>query len=207
VKCNATVAWSVVLLIASVTCADEPSPPPASQIAASKESPGAGFKLIRYSKDPANFNAESQIWLEPLKPEFKRQLLFTYTNRAYPLIDATDSHIAIAQHEYSSDNLLWLFVRQPDGYFRRIDTEIRDAALKQFCMKTHVQKARDDFDHFDCYPTAWLRGGLLVAFIRGDSHTGKFYLKPWYFIYDAEEQKFVFDDFESNKEVFVTEAK
>src|SRR5260370_41484676 len=110
--------------------ADELHPPQGFEFAQSKESPSGGFKLVRFVKPPGDLTCESQIWLEPLKPEFKRQRLFTFTNRAYPLIDAKETHIAIAHHEYSTDNLLWLFVRGSDGLFHRLPHEIRAAAIK-----------------------------------------------------------------------------
>jgi hypothetical protein len=199
-------SWLVVLLTAAASRAQEAYPPPGFEILKSEESPRGGFKLVHYKKDLEDFSSESQIWMEPLKPEFQRQKLFKHNNRSFWLMDTAESHIAIAHHEFSSDNLLWVFVRQPDGQFRRVEDELRDAGLKEFCAKTHVQKSRDDFDHFDCYPEVWLRGGLLVAYIRGDSHTQRFYLKPWYFIYDADEQKIVWDDFDSNNEALVIET-
>jgi hypothetical protein len=201
------VFWPAILLAIGSGVAAKDYPPAGFQIVESQESPRGGFKLIHYKKDPKDFSSESQIWLEPIKSEFKRQHLFTHHNRSYWLIDESDSHIAIGHHEYSSDNLLWLFVREPDGQFRQIQSELRSAALKEMCRKTGVQKTRDDFDHFDCYSEVWLRGGLLLAYIRGDSHTQGFYLKPWYFIYDADQNKFAWDDFESNKEALVTEKK
>jgi hypothetical protein len=150
------------------------APPPGLEFAQSKQSPSGGFKLVRYVKPPGDFTSESQIWLEPLKPEFKRQHLFTFTNRAYPLIDATENHIAIAHHEYSTDNLLWLFIRRSDGSFHRVPHEIRAAALKEFSRQTGIYKTRGDFDHFDCYPDAWLENGQLRGYLKGDSHDNHF---------------------------------
>ena len=202
----ATLVFGIALIF-SVADSDEPHPPQSFEYVESKESPASGFKLVHYVKPPGDFTCESQIWLEPIKPEFKRQLLFTFMNRAYAVIDSTESHIAIAHHEDSGDNLLWLFVRRPDGLFHRVPEEIRAAALKEFSRQTHIQKAREDFDHFDCYPDAWLDGGQLRAYLKGDSHDDHFYLKPWYFIYDAEHQKFVPHDFAKNADAFVQEQR
>jgi hypothetical protein len=171
----------------------------------SKQSPKGGFKLVHYIKPPGDFTCESQIWLEPLKPEFKRQQLFTFSNRAYPLIDATETHIAIAHHEYSTDNLLWLFVRRPGGLFHRVPQEIREAALREFARQTGIHKTREDFDHLDCYPDAWLEAGQIRCYLKGDSHDNRFYIEPWYFIYDSEQQKFVPHDFPENRKAFVQE--
>jgi hypothetical protein len=201
---------AIICLIAAVTAtarAEELQPPAGFEYVESAKSSHGGFKLVHYVKPPGTFTCESQIWLEPIKSEFKRQLLFTYTNRASPLIDPTESHIAIAHHDYSTDNLLWLFVRGPDGTFHRVEQEIRAAALQEFSRQTHIQKTRDDFDHFDCYPEAWLAGGRLRAYIQGDSRAKDFYLDPWYFIYDADHQKFVPHDFPKNKKAFVLEKR
>jgi hypothetical protein len=187
--------------------ADELHQPQGFEYVESKQSPSGAFKLVHYIKPPGDFTCESQIWLEPLRPEFKRQLLFTFTNRAYPLIDGTETHIALAHHETSGDNLLWLFVRSGDGTFHRVPHELRAAALEEFTRQTHIRKTREDFDHFDCYPEAWLDNGHLRGYLKGDSHDNHFYLKPWYFIYDAGHEKFVPHDFPENKDAFVQEQR
>ena len=182
------------LSFVSAADAGELHPPPGFEFAQSKQSPNSGFKLVQYIKPPRDFTCESQIWLEPLRPKFKRQHLFTFTNRAYSLIDAKETHMAIAHHEYSADNLLWLFVRSSDSLFDRVPHEIRAAALKEFSRLTGIHKTREDFDHFDCYPDAWLENGQL-----------HFYLKRWYFVYDADHDKFVANDFPENRDAFVQE--
>jgi hypothetical protein len=205
VKRITTFVFGIVLVCASAV-ADEP-PPRGFDFVASSASPAGGFKLALYTKPPGDFTCESQIWLEPIKPQFRRQLLFTFTNRARALIDSTDSYIAIAHHEDSADNFLWLFVRREDGLFHRVPQELRAAALKEFCQQTHIQKSRDDFFHFDCYPEAWLPDGQIQAHIQGDSNDKSFYLKPWHFIYDAERERFVSHDFPENKDAFVREQR
>jgi hypothetical protein len=195
------------LLGAMAADADELHPPQGFEYAEAKESPKGSFRLVHYIKPPGDFTCESQIWLEPLKPGLKRQELFTFTNRAYPVIDATETHIAIAHHETSGDNLLWLFVRGPGSLFHRVPHELRAAALKEFSRQTGIHKTRDDFDHFDCYPEAWLDKGQLRGYLKGDSHDNHFYLKPWYFIYDADHEKFVPHDFPENKDAFVQEHR
>jgi hypothetical protein len=205
VKRVALLACFGVFALARAAYADEMHPPTGFEFAQSKQSPKGGFKLVRYVKLPGDFTCESQIWLEPLKPGFKRQHLFTFTNRAYLLIDATESYIAIAHHEYSTDNLLWLFVRRADGLFHRVPQEIREAALREFARQTSIHKKREDFDHLDCYPDAWLEAGEIRCYLKGDSHDNHFYIQPWYFIYDAEHQKFIPHDFPENKDAFVQE--
>jgi hypothetical protein len=187
------------------TDAEQLQAPPGFEFAQSKESPKGGFKLVRYVKPPGDFTCESRIWLEPIKPEFKPQQLFTSTNRAYPVIDSTETHIAIAHHVYSTDNLLRLFVRRPGGLFHRVSQELRAAALKEFARQTGIQKTREDFDHLDGYPDAWLEGGQIRYYLKGDSHDNHFYIKPWYFIYDADHGKFIAHDFPNNKMAFVQE--
>jgi hypothetical protein len=207
VKRITVIALLAFVLVTRTADADELPPPKGFESVESKQSGNGSFKLVHYIKPPGDFTCESQIWLEPLKPEFKRQHLFTFTNRAYALIDATETHIAIAHHEYSTDNLLWLFVRGSDGLFHRVPHEIRAAAIKEFSRQTGIHKTRQDFDHFDCYPDAWLENGQLRGYLKGDSHDNHFYLKPWYFIYDADHQKFVTHDFPENKDAFVQEQR
>ena len=165
--------------------------------------------LINYEKSPGDFTAESQIWLEHSNTELKPQHLLTYTNRASPYIDDSGNHIAIQHHETSADNLLYLFVRGADGTFHQVPQELRAAALKEFSRQTGIKKTRDDFDHFDCYPDEWLEGGLLRGYIQGDTAgtSKEFHLEPWYFIYDAEHQKFVPHDFPKNKDAFVRDPR
>ena len=198
---------SAFLLLVRTADAGELHPPQGFEYAEVKMSPQGSFKLVHYIKPPGDFTCESQIWLEPLKPEFKRQRLFTFTNRAYPVMDATETHIAIAHHEDSADNFLWVFVRGADGLFRRLPHELRAAALKEFSRQTGIHKTREDFDHFDCYPDEWLDHGRIRGYLRGDSREKGFYLKPWYFVYDADHEKFVPHDFPENKDAFVREQR
>ena len=202
----------VACLFAAATCAayaDEVYPPDGYKRDEPKWCAEGHFLLVNYAKSPGDFTGQSQIWLEYSDPTHKPQHLLTYTNRASPYIDDAGDHIAIQQHEGSADNLLYLFVRGSDGTFHRVPQEMRAAALAEFCRQMHLHKTRDDFSHFDCYPDQWLEHGLLRGYIQGDTAwAGKdFYLKPWYFIYDTEHQKFVVHDFPENKDAFVREQR
>ena len=182
-------------------------PPPGFELVDSQESPRGGFKLVHYKRDPNDFSSESQIWLEPIESPFTRQLLFTHHNRSYWRIDDDDSHIAIGHHANSNDNFVWIFVREPNGHFRQVKKELRNAALKVLCAKLGVQKTPTDFDHFDCYAEAWLSHGILLAYLRGDSRDRNFYLNPWYFFYDTDHDRFLWDISESNRDAFVVEKR
>jgi hypothetical protein len=118
-------------------------------------------------------------------------------------VDDAESHICIEHHETSGDNLLWLFVHGPDGLFHRVPEEMRAVGLKDFCRQTHRRLTPGDFDHLDCYSGGWLKRGLIRCYIRGDSRSEGFYLKPWKFIYDAEHQTLVSHDFPGNDKAFV----
>ncbi len=184
--------------------------PPAGYVRAITEPCVAGhFVLVGYSKEPWDFDTESQLWVEYDDPKIKPQLLFSFLNRAQQYIDDAGDHIAIEHHEGSGDNLLYLFVRGADHRFHRVPQELRAAALQEFNRQAHTKVTREDFDHFDCYADEWLKGGLLRGYIRGDSQGKKVnsLLAPWYFIYDAEHQKFVAHDFPENKDALVREPR
>lgn len=195
----AMLVW-LVLCAASVF-ADEQYPPAGFDREDSMQC--KGFTLVLYSKPPGDFTCVSQFWIDPTKTEFKRQLLFTYQNRATAYVDDAERHICIEHHETSGDNLLWLFVHKPDGLFHRVPQEMRAVGLKEFCRQTHMRLTRENFEHLDCYSAGWLKGGQIRCYIRGDSRGEGFYLKPWKFIFDAEHQKLVAHDFPGNNKAFV----
>jgi hypothetical protein len=75
------------------------------------------------------------------------------------------------------------------------------------CAQLGVKRMPQDFDHFSCYADHWLNHGMLLAHLEGDSPDGDWFLKPWYFIYDSDHDRFLSDVSESNKDVLVEKKK
>ena len=192
-------------VLAAPAQAQEPYPPAGLQRTGTAWCAQVHFLQVIYEKSPGDSTSQCQLWLEPSNSESKPQHLLTYTDRISSFVDDSGNHLAIQHHAGSTDNLLYVYFRKPDGTFQRVPTELRAAALQEFCRQTNLKLTRADFDHFDCYPDQWSEGGLLQAYIRGDTEgTSKgFHLEPWHFVYDVEHQKFIAQNFPKNKNAFV----
>ena len=188
------------------TRAEDPYPPAGFQRTSTAWCAQGHFLQVIYAQSPEDPAGQCQLWLEPSNSELKPQLLLAYTNRVSSFVDDSGNHLAVQHHETNTDDLLYVFYRGPKGAFQRVPTELRAAALEEFCRQTNLKLGRRDFDHFECHPDQWAEGGLLTAYIRGNaSGTSKqpFHLEPWHFLYDVEHQKFVPQNFPKNKKAFV----
>ncbi len=162
------------------------------------------FLQVVYEQVPGDPAGQCQLWLEPSNAASKPQHLLTYTNRISSFVDDSGDRLAIQHHETNNDDLLYVFFRSHNGTFQRVPTELRAAALQEFCQQTRLKVTRADFDHFGCVPDQWSENGLLIAHLQGDTDDTDrgVRLKPWYFVYDVEHQKFVPQSFPKNKEAF-----
>lgn len=175
------------------------SPPAKFKLVYTETSPEESFKLVYYKEDP-EYPSETQIWLEPIKStsEFKKQLLFTHWNRAHSLISDDEQFIALNHHAMSNYGLLHVFIRNKEGLFTEVKKDFHEATRKLIAKDTG---SIERFDHSYVYADCWLRDGLLMAHFVG-RESGEHYIDPWYFIYDAKNDKFIMDLKELNKNVF-----
>lgn len=180
------------LLCSTFALTADPFPPEGFKEMSSEVSANEGFKIIHFKKDPDNYASESQIWVQALKPEFKTQLLFSHNNRSSWNLADDEQGIAINFHQGSTDNLLLVFLRGKDGLFKKVEKDFREEAHKLVQARYKLDKGALDFDHDNCHAITWLRDGFLLAELDGNL-SGEYYLKPWYFIYDTQHDKFLTD--------------
>jgi len=179
-------------------------PPPGFKEMSSEESPKRGFKIIHFKRDPEDFSSDSQIWiqplLQPLKPRFQTQLLFAHCNRAGWLISLDEKFIAINYHAGSTDGLLHVFWLEDDGLFHERQKDLRDVTRKLMTDQLKL-KGQPSLDHEYCYADCWLRDGLLLGHLSGHE-SGVRFLNDWYFIYDVENDRFLWDLSQINQNAF-----
>lgn len=196
---------SLCAALTTLTWAAEPYPPAGFQRGGTAWCAQGHFLQVIYEKSPGDPAGQCQLWLEPSNSESKPQHLLSYAKSVSSYVDDSGNHLAILHHATDIDELLYVFFRDAKGTFQRAPSELRAAALQEFCRQTRINLTRADFDLFECIPDQWSEGGLLKAHIQGDSAGAdkRFLLNPWYFIYDVEHQKFVPQNFPKNKDAFV----
>lgn len=183
----------------SVTKADD-YPPAGFTEMGSGVSPGGNFKIVRFNRDPNDYEKGSQIWLQILKPEFKTQLLFNHFNSVALVISPDENFIAINYHRGSGLGLLHVFSRDKDGLFHEIKKDF--PAVTEKLMRTQLQLKKEiDLDHLYCMADSWLREGMLLGHIDGHQ-SGAYFVSGWYFIYDVKKDRFLWDLSTINQSAF-----
>jgi hypothetical protein len=181
------------------TMADD-YPPAGFTEMGSEVSPGGNFKIVRFNRDPNDYEKGSQIWLQALKPEFKTQFLFAHFNSVALLISPDEKFVAINYHRGSGCGLLHVFSCDKDGLFHEKKRDFLDATEK--LMRTHLKLNEDtDFDHSYCMAKSWLRDGMLLGSLserKGDVYR----VVEWYFIYDVKNDRFLWDLSKVNQDAF-----
>ncbi|MCX6877481.1 MAG: hypothetical protein NTW21_27280 [Verrucomicrobia bacterium] len=183
----------------AVTKADD-FPPPGFTEMRSELSPGGNFKIVRFNRDPNDYEQGSQLWLQSLKPEFKTQLLFSHLSSVALVISPDENFIAINYHRGSGVGLLHVFSRDKDGWFHEIKKDFLNVTEK--LMRTQLKlKQEIDLDHLYCMADSWLRDGLLLGHLDGHK-SGAYHVSGWYFIYDVKNDRFLWDLSKINQGTF-----
>jgi len=173
-----------------------------------------GFKQEdEYKSDTQNtvvrvYRGKPDDWTGPMQfrvfrkenPPADGSLLWEGLNRASALISSDGESIAINHHAMSTDGLLYVFTRQANGSYKKIDIDFRDEALRVF-TKQQGLKSEPGFDHLYCHAETWLTENQFLGVLSGHM-SGEHALDGFWFIFDCRTKKFSFDFTSINKASF-----